>query len=78
MSTVNGEQGERRTEAQEADRLSTIIQTLMEERQQREAQMAEERTRREEEIARQQERHERDMQEKMDAMMRLVENVGKS
>ena len=50
----------------------------MEERRQREAQISGERTRREEELARQQERYERDMQERMGAMMRLVENVGKN
>ena len=64
--------------AGESDRLSAIIQTLMDDRRQRELQIAEERAQREREFERQQERRQREMDEKMDVVMRLVENVGKS
>ena len=65
-------------EAGDADRLSTIITALMDDRRQREAQIAEERAQREREFERQQERRQREMDEKMEVVMRLVENVGKS
>ena len=51
---------------------------LMEERRQRETQFAEEREQREREIERQRLQREAEMQEKLDMVMRLVENVGKS
>lgn len=62
----------------EAERLSAIIQTLMEERRERETQIAEERALREREFERQRLQRESEMQEKFDMVMRLVENVGKS
>ena len=64
--------------AGESDRLSAIIQTLMDDRRQRELQIAEEHAQWEREFERQQERRQREMDEKMDVVMRLVENVGKS
>ena len=63
-------------ETGDADRLGAIIQTLMDDRRQRETQIAEERAQREREFERQQERRQREMDEKMDVVMSLVENVG--
>ena len=59
----------------EADRLSSVIDALMEDRRLREAQVAEERARRECEFDRLQTRREQEMQEKMDVVLRLLETV---
>ena len=61
----------------EAERLSANIQTLMEERRERETQIAEERALREREFERQRLQRENEMQEKFDNVMRLMENVGR-
>ena len=61
----------------EAERLSAIVQALIEERRERETQLAEERAQREHEFERQRQQREDEMQGKFDMVMRLVENVGK-
>ena len=69
------EQGGAVGDRPEADRLSAVIEALMEEQRQREVQVAEDHARREREFERLQERREHDMQEKMDVVLRLLETV---
>ena len=69
------EQGGAVGDRPEADRLSAVVEALMEERRQREVQVAEDRARREREFERLQDRREHDMQEKMDVVLRLLETV---
>ena len=81
MTTVNEDReplGGDATVEREADRLSAIIESLVEERRVRDAQIAEERAQREREFERQRLQREEEMQQKIEMMMRLVQNVGKS